>query len=271
MLEIKPGHVVQGPRWPEPVDVKLVEDLGDYIRLVGATTGSGEHIDQLIPRQELDQLQIARVETDFTASPRAVFLALEARRYRFASLYDPLLAVNVSKVDPLPHQIEAVYGYVLNLPRIRFLIADDPGAGKTIMAGLILKELKLRHLARRILIVAPGHLKDQWRREMKDRFEETFVVMDRGVMEALYGENVWQREMQIITSMDFAKQDDLLPTLASVHFDLIIVDEAHKMSAYRYGNKLDKTSRYRLGELHPSGWLPLIHAPMSGAVVGCGQ
>ena len=249
MPQIQPGHTIQGPRWPEPVDVKLVEDLGDYVHLVGATTRSGEHVDQLLPRQELAQLQIARVETDFTALPREVFLALEARRYRFASLYDPLLAMNTSKVDPLPHQIEAVYGYVLRLPRIRFLIADDPGAGKTIMAGLVIKELKLRHLARRILIVAPGHLKDQWRREMKERFEENFVVIDRGVMNALYSENVWQREMQIITSMDFAKQDDLLPSLASVHFDLVIVDEAHKMSAYVYGNKLERTSRYRLGEV----------------------
>ena len=249
MPDIRPGHIVQGPRWPEPVDVKLVEDLGDYVHLVGATTGSGEHVDQLIPRGELAQLQIARVETDFAASPRQVFLGLEARRYRFASLYDPLLAMNTSKVDPLPHQIEAVYGYVLRLPRIRFLIADDPGVGKTIMAGLVIKELKLRHLARRILIVVPGHLKDQWRREMKERFEENFVVIDRGVIDALYSENVWQREMQIITSMDFAKQDDLLPSLASTHFDLVIVDEAHKMSAYVYGNKLERTSRYRLGEV----------------------
>jgi superfamily II DNA or RNA helicase len=249
MPEIRPGHVIQGPRWPEPVDVKLVEEVGGYVRLIGATTGSGEHVDDLIPRGELAQLQVARVETDFTAPPRDVFLSLEARRYRFASLYDPLLAMNTSKVDPLPHQIEAVYGYVLRLPRIRFLIADDPGAGKTIMAGLIIKELKLRHLARRILVVVPGHLKDQWRREMKDRFEERFVVVDRGVIDALYSENVWRREMQIITSMDFAKQDDILPSLASAHFDLVVVDEAHKMSAYVYGNKLERTSRYRLGEV----------------------
>ena len=249
MPEIKPGHIIQSPRWPEPVEVKLAEDVGDYVHLVGATTGSGEHVDQLIPRDELAQLQVVLVEADFTAPPREVFLGLEARRYRFASLYDPLLAMNTSKVDPLPHQIEAVYGYVLRLPRIRFLIADDPGAGKTIMAGLVIKELKLRHLARRILVVVPGHLKDQWRREMKDRFAETFVPIDRGAVDALYGENVWQREMQIITSMDFAKQDDLLPSLASTHFDLVIVDEAHKMSAYLYGNKLERTGRYRLGQV----------------------
>ncbi|MCK4316593.1 MAG: helicase, partial [Anaerolineae bacterium] len=122
MPEIKAGHIVQGPRWPDPVEVKLVEEIDGYVHLVGVTVPSREHVDQLIPRQELAQLQIARVETDFTASPREVFLALEARRYRFASLYDPLLAMNTSKVDPLPHQIEAVYGYVLRLPRIRFLI-----------------------------------------------------------------------------------------------------------------------------------------------------
>lgn len=157
--------------------------------------------------------------------------------------------MNISKVDPLPHQIEAVYGYVLNLPRIRFLIADDPGAGKTIMAGLIIKELKLRHLARRILIVTPGHLKDQWRREMKERFEEHFVVVDRHLMGALFGENIWLRENQIITSMDFAKRDDVLNSLVAANFDLVVVDEAHKMSAYRYGNKLERTARYRLGEV----------------------
>ncbi|MBI1922866.1 DEAD/DEAH box helicase, partial [Candidatus Poribacteria bacterium] len=179
---------------------------------------------------------------------RHVFLSLEARRYRYASLYDSLFAVNASKVDPLPHQVEAVYGYVLKLPRIRFLIADDPGAGKTIMAGLIIKELKLRHLIHRVLIVVPGHLKDQWRRELKERFEESFVIMERGLLTSQPGENVWTRESQLITSIDFAKRDDVMPSIASSQFDLVIVDEAHKMAAYQYGNKLDKTSRYRLGE-----------------------
>src|SRR5207249_791851 len=94
----------------------------------------------------------------------------------------------------------------------------------------------------------PGHLKDQWRRELKDRFEETFVTIDRGLMDAHYAENVWERENQIITSMDFAKRDEIIASLASVTFDLIIVDEAHKMSAYRYGDKTVRTDRYRLGE-----------------------
>ena len=128
------------------------------------------------------------------------------------------------------------------------MIADDPGAGKTIMAGLIIKELKLRHLIKKILIVSPGHLKDQWRRELSEKFEEKFVVVDRGYLDALYGENVWLRENHIITSIDFAKREEILPSIAAAHFDLIIVDEAHKMSAYRYGDKTEKTSRYKLGE-----------------------
>lgn len=269
MASIAKGDIIQGPAWPEPVEVELVEEISDgaFIRVVGATTHSRTHIDQLLPRDEAARLKNDRLEVNFSAPPRDVFLALETRRYRFASLYDPLLAMNTSKVDPLPHQIEAVYGYVLELPRIRFLIADDPGAGKTIMAGLIIKELKLRHLAKRILIVAPGHLKDQWRREMKERFEESFTVVDRGLMDALYGENIWARELQVITSLDFAKQDDVMASLASVHFDLVIVDEAHKMSAYRYGNKLDKTGRYRLGEVlsdHATHLLFLTATPHRG-------
>jgi len=222
--------------------------MGEFVRVVGALVNSHAHVDQVLPKAELDGMKSGEIKAQFTANPRHFFLAMEAHRYRFASLYDPLLAMNTSKVDPLPHQIEAVYGRILQYPRIRFLIADDPGAGKTIMAGLIIKELKLRHLARRILIVTPGHLKDQWRRELKDRFEEIFTVVDRSFMSAFYGQNVWSRESQLITSIDFAKQDDILIGLTSAQYDLIIVDEAHKMSAYKYGEKLDKTIRYRLGE-----------------------
>lgn len=246
--DVRPGVVISGPKWPEPVEVKKADNDGTYVHLVGATITTGQHIDQLIPISELADIHIRTIETDFKAEPSKVFLALETKRYRFASLYDPLLAMNASKVDPLPHQIEAVYGYVLKLPRIRFLIADDPGAGKTIMAGLIIKEMKLRNLAKRILIVVPGHLKDQWRRELKDRFEEAFIPVDRSLLDAHYAENVWERENQIITSMDFAKREEVLPSLASAKFDLIIVDEAHKMSAYTYGDKTFRTDRYKLGE-----------------------
>ena len=246
---LKEGEIVEGPFWPEPVEVKKVENYIEYIHIVGATIYSNTHVDQLIKKDDLDKLQLIETLIDFSSPGDEIFLALEAERYRFASLFDPLLAMNTSKIDPLPFQIEAVYGYILKLPRIRFLIADDPGAGKTIMAGLIIKELKLRGIARRILVVTPGHLKDQWRRELKDKFDEKFVVIDRNFLGAHYGENPWEKESQIITSIDFIKQEDILPSLKSVAWDLVIVDESHKMAAYKYGEKLSKTERYKVGEI----------------------
>ena len=249
-LSIRAGDVVEGSRWPEPLQIDLIEPVGKgHVRLVGALLHSQSHIDQVLPLQEAAHLRPLRLQKSFSADPRQVFLALETHRYRYASLYDPLLAMNISKVDPLPHQIEAVYGYILHQPRVRFLIADDPGAGKTIMAGLVIKEMKLRGLVRRILIVAPGHLKDQWQRELKERFDERFTLIDRQTMRNRFGENAWEDEFQVITSLDFARQEDVMQALASVHWDLTIVDEAHKMAAYKYGDKTEKTKRYRLGEL----------------------
>lgn len=186
---------------------------------------------------------------DFSCDPEAFFLVNEGRRIRLAHQFDPLYAVNVSQIDPLPHQIDGVYFHILKHPRIRFLLADDPGAGKTIMAGLLLKELKQRGLVNRVLIVVPGHLKDQWIRELKEKFNETFRVIDRGVMEASWGRNVWLEENQAITSMDFAKQEDVMLSLAEADWDLVIIDEAHKLAAYEYGEKITKTQRYKLGEL----------------------
>jgi SNF2 family DNA or RNA helicase len=248
MNSIKKGTIIKGPQWSEPVIIDLIEEFGEYMHIVGSTRNSHAHVDDLILESEFSNITFETMESKFTDEPWKVFLALEAIRYRYASLYDPLLAMNISKVDPLPHQIEAVYGVVLKLPRIRFLIADDPGAGKTIMAGLIIKELKLRNIIRRVLIVTPGHLKDQWRRELSDRFEEKFIVVDRGHINAFYGENVWARENQIITSIDFAKRDEIIASISATCWDLIVVDEAHKMSAYRFGGNLEKTGRYKLGE-----------------------
>ena len=249
MINIKKHSIIESPKWSEPIVVEVIEDFGDYIHIFGRRKISNQIFDEIISKHELSHINIKKLDIDFSADSKNVFLALETKRYRYISLYDPLLAINTSKVDPLPHQIEAVYDKVLKLPRIRFLIADDPGAGKTIMAGLIIKELKIRGLVDRLLIVTPGHLKDQWRRELKDRFEENFVIIDRNFMSVLYGENPWLREKQIITSIDFSKQDEVLQSLSSAHFDLIIVDESHKMSAYQYGSKTQKSKRYRLGEI----------------------
>ena len=249
-LPFKPGDSISSSKWPAPLHIDTINFLGKHhVRITGVLKGTSRHIDQILPLDELNHLEKDNIADTFAAPPRDVFLALEAKRYRYASLYDPLLAMNISKVDPLPHQIEAVYGYILHQPRVRFLIADDPGAGKTIMAGLVIKEMKLRGVAQRILIVAPGHLKDQWQRELRERFEERFILVDRQTLRNRFGENVWESEYQVITSLDFARQEDIMHALAAVHWDLVIVDEAHKMAAYRYGKKVSKTRRYRLGEL----------------------
>ncbi len=247
-LEITKDTIVERPKWSEPVQILVFDRLPDGgAHVVGKTINSQTFIEEEITESEVGELRIVTAQIDFTGNAGHAFLALEAKRYRYAALYDPTLAISSSKVDPLPHQIEAV-SHVLKQTRIRFLIADDPGAGKTIMAGLILKELKLRNQAKRILIVAPGHLITQWREEMKTRFEENFIHVTRAFVNANKPENVWNREQQLITSMDFARQDEIRDAIANTYFDLIIVDEAHKMAAYRYGDKTEKRKRYQLGE-----------------------
>jgi len=243
------GDIVKGPFWKEPLKLVKIQNEGNHLRIIGFTISSKQYVDQLVSEEDLEKIEALSQKIDFALNPEDAFYTIEAIRLKNASIFDPLLAVNVSKIDPLPFQIEAVYGYVLKQPHIRFLIADDPGAGKTIMAGLILKELKLRGLVKRVLIVVPGHLKDQWRRELKEKFGESFVVIDRNFFNAHYGENPWEKNNQVITSIDFAKQEEILSSLSSAHWDLVIVDEAHKMSAYRYGNKVKKTQRYKLGEI----------------------
>lgn len=247
--ELKKELLVESKYWNEPVIIKSFEIMGNNINIFIEYKNSKIIENQIISFEELEEVKVINENKYFVNSSRAVFLALEGLRYRYASLYDPLLAMNISKVDPLPHQIEAVYGYVLKLPRIRFLIADDPGAGKTIMAGLIIKELKLRNLIKNILIVAPGHLKTQWVRELKEKFDENFIILDRNLLNTQYYENVWQKENQIVCSIDFIKQEDIRLSLSNCFFDLIIVDEAHKMAAYRYSDNIRRTDRYALGEV----------------------
>jgi superfamily II DNA or RNA helicase len=249
-MQPKPGDVLNGDFWPEPVRVLTVQDSGPRIKIEAVGLRTQQFFPRILTPDDLGRVRVS-TETgrDFTGRAEVFFLAVEGHRVRYAYQFDPLYAVNVSQVDPLPHQIEAVYHHILRNPRLRFLLADDPGAGKTIMTGLLLKELKYRGLVQRTLICVPGHLKDQWLREMKERFSETFTVVDRSVMNATWGRNVWQEQPLVITSMDFAKQEDVTATLAETQWDFVVVDEAHKMAAYRYGEKTTRTERYKFGEL----------------------
>ena len=118
-------------------------------------------------------------------------LAVQAYALGIAYEFDPYFALSISRVDPLPHQLEAVYDYLLKVPRVRFLLADDAGAGKTIMAGLLIRELKLRGLCDRIAIVCPANLTFQWQREMRDKSEEKFEVLRGSDIREQYGFNQW--------------------------------------------------------------------------------
>jgi superfamily II DNA or RNA helicase len=173
-------------------------------------------------------------------------LGLQAYALGIAYEFDPYFGLSISRVDPLPHQLEAVYDYLLKAPRIRFLLADDAGAGKTIMAGLLIRELKLRGLAERVLIVCPANLTFQWRRELKDKFDEKFQVLQGHDIRDQYGMNQWLEQKHVITSLDLAKRGDILAGLRQVPWDLAIVDEAHRMS---WTPPSRKTARYELGEL----------------------
>jgi superfamily II DNA or RNA helicase len=248
---LREGNIIEGPFWPERIRVISCKKVGASVEIYGVGLDSERFYPRILTEADLEKIKWVELkERDFTGDAESFFLVTEGRRIRLAHQFDPLYAVNVSQIDPLPHQIDAVYFHILRHPRIRFLLADDPGAGKTIMAGLLLKELKQRGLVNRVLIVTPGHLKDQWIREMKEKFGETFKVIDRAVMEASWGRNVWLEENQAITSMDFAKQEDVMLSLAEAMWDLVIVDEAHKLAAYEYGTgKITKTQRYKLGEL----------------------
>ncbi len=251
LQDLKTGVVIEAPFFPEPIRLIQVEALENgFVKIQAVGTVERKFYDPVLAPDDLARLKLSTEDRlDFSADAEGFFLFLEATRIRNAFQFDPLFAVNVSQVDPLPHQIEAVYHHILQNPRPRFLLADDPGAGKTIMAGLTLKELKLRGLVERTLIIVPGHLKEQWLREMKERFSETFQIVDRGLIRSSFGRNVWEDFSQVITSMDFARQDDVLESLKEVVWDLVIIDEAHKLSAYRYGDKTHKTKRYILGEV----------------------
>lgn len=248
-MDIRPGIWLRGDFWPEDVRVLTVKKVEDLFSVEVVGRSGRFYGTYWLGLNDLDKLEILPASgLTFTGCGEAVFLALEAHRIRLAHQFDPLQAVNVSMIDPLPHQIDAVYHHILRQSRPRILLADDPGAGKTVMAGLVLKELKQRGLVERTLIVVPGHLRDQWVRELKEKFGETFRVVDRAAMEGSWGRNVWLDYPQIITSMDFAKREDVLPSLSEAEWDLLIVDEAHKLAAWRYGGKVKRTSRYKLGE-----------------------
>jgi len=244
--QLKPNIIVRGPLFPEPIQVLGVIPMGASVKLVGKGLNSGKVHEPILTSEQLATLESSPEKVPFDGDAKKFRLGVEALRLALAYEYDPYFALSIARVDPLPHQLEAVYDYFVKLPRIRFLLADDPGAGKTIMAGLLIKELKIRGLVSRTLIVTPANLSFQWKRELKDKFREHFEVIKSDVLRANYGTNPWQDKNQVITSVSWVSRiEDAKESLLRSHWDLIIVDEAHKMSAY---SAEKKTLAYQLGE-----------------------
>src|SRR5438132_7859096 len=174
---LRPGSVVRGPNLPEPVEVLAIIPLGDSLKVIGRGLQTGLTHDPVLTPDQLSRLTVSADQEPFDGDARQFRLGVEAHRLGLAYEYDPFFSLSIARVEPLPHQLEADYDYFLRLPRIRFLLADDPGAGKTIMAGLLLKELKARGLIRRTLIVTPANLTFQWQRELNDKFREKVDVI----------------------------------------------------------------------------------------------
>ena len=244
--QLKPNVTLRGPIFPEPVQVIVTVPLGDSVKIIAKGLKTGQVHEPVLSADQLSALEASPESEPFDGDPHRFRLGVEALRLGLAYEHDPYFSLSIARVDPLFHQLEAVYDHFLKLPRIRFLLADDPGAGKAIMAGLLIKELKIRGLIRRTLIVTPANLSFQWQRELRDKFREHFEVIRSDVLRANYGSNPWQEKNQVITSVSWVSRvEDAKDSLLRSHWDLVIVDEAHKMSA---ASRDQKTLAYQLGE-----------------------
>jgi superfamily II DNA or RNA helicase len=243
-----PGH------FAEPVVLESVRPLGDgfecRVRLADGTPD-----ETVISREEAETIFGKQVEVQASVKPadaENIRLLVESSRIRLAYTHDRHFAVSLSGIRTLPHQIEAVYQRMLPQPRLRFLLADDPGAGKTIMAGLLIKEMKLREAIDRVLILCPAPLTIQWQDELLRWFGESFDIIFSAVDHQQLV-NPWHRTTNVIASLDYAKQDEVRERVWSERWDLVIIDEAHKCSAYTKssstrGDEAEKTKRYQVAE-----------------------
>lgn len=249
-MAIQQGQIVKNLIPNEPVTVNQIQPLGSMVSIKFTGVNSNRANTKVISMQEFEALEVLSEEGTFNFKGDAAKFGLfaEAERINSAYQFDPLFAVNCSIVDPLPHQVEAVYKFLLPLPKIRFLLADDTGAGKTIMAGLLIKELMMRGLADRILIITPGGLTKQWQEdEMGIKFNIPFTLVNRSLFSS--DPNVFHTAQRIVTSIDFISREDVLNVASNSHWDLIIFDECHKLSAYDYGSKQYLSLRYKAAQV----------------------
>ncbi len=240
---IEPGKVVR---------IVSADPFGDKALNVVYKAEDGRLGERVLFRENESELQIASVGRawSFDADGSDFKLAVEAYRINLAHLFDPMMAVHTSNVEPLPHQITAVYESMLPRQPLRYVLADDPGAGKTIMAGLLIRELLMRADAARILIVSPGSLVEQWQVELFEKFGLSFSLFTRDLMDQSRSGNPFDDHDLLVARLDqLSRSEELQEKIRNSHWDLIVVDEAHKLSATWYGSKINETKRFKLGQL----------------------
>ena len=228
-----------------------VEPSGTLVNLV-YKDAQGQLREEVLDASQLAAISLVEPDEQawsFAGDGEAFRLVSEAQRIRLAHLFDAMLAVSTSLVEPLPHQITAVYGEMIPRQPLRFLLADDPGAGKTIMAGLLMRELLVRGDLHRCLVVCPGSLAAQWQDELYQKFHLPFELLTRDRIEAARTGNALAEMPLVIARLDqLSRSDDLQAKLRQTDWDLVVCDEAHKMSAAFFGREVKETKRYKLGK-----------------------
>jgi SNF2 family DNA or RNA helicase len=249
--DLAPGQSLSGIEPADIVSVVALVPLAEGSVQIIYRTPSGVMKERLLGRADETAIAIASSERPFSfdGDGAAFQLACEAKRIDLAFLFDPMMAVHSSNVQPLPHQITAVYESLLPRQPLRFALADDPGAGKTIMAGLYIRELIMRADSHRILIVAPGSLVEQWRDELFEKFGLEFHVYSALLEQTSPSGNPFDDYPRLIVRLDqLSRNEELQDKLCAPGWDLAVFDEAHKLSAHYYGSKLEKTGRFRFAE-----------------------
>jgi superfamily II DNA or RNA helicase len=251
-----------------------VEAAGPDAVNVSYKLPSGQILQKTLFRADEQRLSVSSTTSQFTfrSSPTDFKLAAEATRIKLAHLFDPMMAIHTSNVDPYPHQIAAVYEAMLPKQPLRFVLADDPGAGKTIMAGLLIRELMLRGDLERCLIVAPGSLVEQWQTELAEKFGLRFDLLSHALVESTATGNAFVEHNFLIARLDqLSRKEEWQERLkaSGAQWDLVIMDEAHKLSANYFGNELKTTKRYELAKLlgqpdHARNFLLMTATPHNG-------